>query len=54
MEMEARVTVTVVRLSRSWNAAGELVVRPGIRLLDEYLEFLAGRCLAKHGAGCGL
>jgi integrase/recombinase XerD len=25
-------------------AAGELVVRPGVRLLDEYQEFLARRC----------
>ena len=38
------MAVTVVRLSRSRNAAGELVVRLGVRLLDEYLEFLAGRC----------
>jgi hypothetical protein len=44
MEMEARVTVTVVRLSRSRNGAGELVVRLGVGLLDEYLEFLGGRC----------
>ena len=36
--------VTAVRLTRSRNAAGELVVRLGVRLLDEYLEFLAGRC----------
>jgi hypothetical protein len=36
--------VTVVRLTRSRNAAGELVVRLGVGLLDEYLEFLAGRC----------
>ena len=36
--------VTVIRLSRSRDAAGELVVRLGVRLLDEYLEFLAGRC----------
>jgi hypothetical protein len=34
----------VIRLIRSRNAAGELVVRLGVRLLDEYLEFLAGRC----------
>jgi integrase/recombinase XerD len=33
-----------VRLTRSRNAAGDLVVRLGVRLLDEYLEFLAGRC----------
>jgi len=44
MEMEARTAVTVVRLTRSRNAAGELVVRPGVRLLDEYQEFLPGRC----------
>ena len=36
--------VTVVRLTRSRDAAGELVVRLGVGLLDEYLEFLAGRC----------
>ena len=36
--------VTSVCLTRSRNAAGDLVVRLGIRLLDEYLEFLAGRC----------
>ena len=36
--------VMVVRLTRSRNAAGQLVVRLGVRLLDEYLEFLAGRC----------
>ena len=29
---------------RSRNAAGDVVVRLGVRLLDEYLEFLAGRC----------
>jgi integrase/recombinase XerD len=36
--------VTVIRLTRSRDAAGELVVRLGAGLLDEYLEFLAGRC----------
>ena len=36
--------VIVIRLTRSRNAAGELVVRLGVRLLDGYLEFLAGRC----------
>ena len=36
--------VTVVRLTRSRDAAGELVARLGVPLLDEYLEFLAGRC----------
>ena len=36
--------VSVVRLIRSRSAAGELTVRLGVRLLDEYLEFLAGRC----------
>ena len=35
--------VTAVCLTRSRNAAGDLVVRLGIRLLDQYLEFLAGR-----------
>src|ERR1700738_2129613 len=43
-EMEAAVPVSVVRLTRSRNAAGDLVVRLGVRLLDEYLAFLAGRC----------
>src|SRR5690349_179033 len=38
------MTVTSVRLSRSRNAAGEPVVRLGVGLLDEYLEFVAGRC----------
>lgn len=38
------MAVSGVRLSRSRNAAGELVVRLGIWLLDEYLEFLSGRC----------
>ncbi len=36
--------VTVIRLTWSRDAAGELVVRLGAGLLDEYLEFLAGRC----------
>ena len=44
MEMEAFVPVTVVRLTRSRNADGGFVVRLGVPLLDEYLEFLAGRC----------
>ena len=44
MEMEACVPVTVVRLTRSRNADGGLVVRLGVPLLDECLEFLAGRC----------
>ena len=35
--------VAAVRLTRSRNAAGDLVVRLGIRLLDQYREFLAGR-----------
>jgi integrase/recombinase XerD len=42
--MEACMAVSVVRVSRSRNAAGELVVRLGVGLLDEYLEFLSGRC----------
>jgi integrase/recombinase XerD len=36
--------VSVVRLVRSRDGAGEVVVRLGVPLLDEYLEFLAGRC----------
>jgi site-specific recombinase XerD len=31
-------------LIRSYDAAGGLVVRVGVPLADEYLEFLAGRC----------
>jgi len=42
--MEACVPVTVVRLTRSRNAGGGVVVRLGVPLLDEYLEFVAGRC----------
>ena len=38
------MAVAAVRLDRSRNAAGDLVVRLGVGLLDEYLEFLAGRC----------
>jgi integrase/recombinase XerD len=38
------VPVTVIHLTRSRNAAGEMVVRSGVGLLDEYLEFLGGRC----------
>jgi site-specific recombinase XerD len=38
------MAVTVVRLTRSRDAAGEPVARLGVALLDEYLEFLAGRC----------
>ena len=33
-----------IQLTRSRSAAGDLVVRLGVPLLDEYLEFLAGRC----------
>jgi integrase/recombinase XerD len=36
--------VTAVRVSRSRDGAGDLVVRLGVPLLDEYLRFLAGRC----------
>jgi integrase len=36
--------VSAVCLTRSRNAAGDLVVRLGVPLLDEYLKFLAGRC----------
>jgi hypothetical protein len=54
MEMEACVPVTAVRLTRSLNADDGLVVRLGVPLLDEYLEFLAGRLPAEHGPGGGL
>ena len=42
-----------VRLTRSRDAAGGVVVRLGVPLLDEYLEFLAGAA-AGHRAGCGV
>jgi integrase/recombinase XerD len=35
--------VSAVRLTRSRNTAGDLVVRLGVPLLDEYLEFVGGR-----------
>lgn len=35
---------TAIRVSRSRDAAGDLVARVGVPLLDEYLEFLGGRC----------
>src|ERR1039458_4462096 len=44
MKMGVCMPVTAVRLTRSRNADGEVVARLGVRLLDEYLEFLAGRC----------
>ena len=40
--------VTAVRLVRSRNAAGDVVVRLGVRLLDEYLEFLGGAVPAEN------
>jgi integrase/recombinase XerD len=42
--MEAGMPAADVRVIRSRDAAGDLVVRLGVPLLDEYLEFLAGRC----------
>lgn len=51
MEMEACMPAAAVRLVRSRNAEGDLVVRLGVRLLDEYLEFLAGRCRPPESAG---
>src|SRR5215469_3983777 len=36
--------VSAVRLTRSRNTAGDLVVRLGVPLLDEYLAFVGGRC----------
>jgi integrase/recombinase XerD len=38
------VSVLVPCLVRSVDRSGGVVVRLGVRLLDEYLEFLAGRC----------
>ena len=34
----------VIRVTRSRDAAGAVVIRLGVPLLDEYLEFLGGRC----------
>jgi site-specific recombinase XerD len=42
--MEACMPAAVIRVTRSRDAAGDVVVRLGVRLLDEYLEFLGGRC----------
>jgi hypothetical protein len=42
-----------VRLTRSRNGAGELVVRLEVPLLDVYLEFLAGN-LPEHGLEHGV
>ena len=36
--------MTAIRVARSRNAAGEVVARVGVPLLDEYPEFLGGRC----------
>src|SRR5215472_9336009 len=44
MEMGACMPVSAVRLTRSRDSAGDLVARLGVPLLDEYLEFLGGRC----------
>jgi hypothetical protein len=44
MEMEGPYGCYCCRPDRSRNGAGELVVRLGVPLLDEYLKFLAGRC----------
>ena len=33
-----------IGVTRSRSAAGDLVVRLGVPLLDEYLEFVGGRC----------
>jgi integrase/recombinase XerD len=40
----ALVSVLVPCLVRLVDRSGGVVVRLGVRLLDEYLEFLAGRC----------
>ena len=34
----------VIALTRSRDAAGTVIARLGLPLVDEYLEFLAGRC----------
>ena len=41
-------------LMRLRGPSGEPVVRLGMPLVDDYLEFLEGRCPTEHGAGCGL
>ena len=38
------MSVSVPCLIRSRGAGGEPVVRLGMPLVDDYLEFLAGRC----------
>jgi hypothetical protein len=52
METQACMPVTAVRMARVRNADGDLVVRLGVRLLDEYLEFLAGRYRPKTCVSC--
>jgi integrase/recombinase XerD len=42
--MEARMSAADIRVMRSPSAAGDAVVRLGVPVLDEYLEFLGGRC----------
>jgi hypothetical protein len=44
MEMQGCMPAAVIGVTRSRDAAGDVVVRLGVRLLDEYLEFLGGRC----------
>jgi integrase/recombinase XerD len=46
--------VSGICLTRSGSAAGDLVVRLGVPLLDEYLEFLAGRCRPDTVLGVGV
>jgi integrase/recombinase XerD len=38
------MTTVRVRVSRSADLAGGSSVRVGVRLVDQYLEFLSGRC----------
>jgi integrase/recombinase XerD len=42
--MEARVAAADIRVMRSPSAAGDAVVQLGVPLLDEYPEFVVGRC----------
>jgi len=42
--LEARLPALDLCLSRSSVASGAPVVRLGVRLLDDYLEFVAARC----------
>jgi hypothetical protein len=48
------MSVLDVCLVRSRGPAGEPVLRFGVQVLDDYLDFVAGRCRPNTGARHGL